>query len=1020
MKYPECRKYYKESKKILDWADHKSFDLENLIWDHKFLLSNKNHNKIILTVDIYDLIVFVLPFIEHITNKNVFTKGIQDEILNGQIARSSLFFSLPQKDNYYPIYIPPIYSNEFFRTMHSPTSLSSTPDLQIQREHFLKKMKRKFGEKKYEKIINNWKEKNISEDDKREVLNLLVEFFPDIMFYITGSLTKGEKLLRLVFQNSIVTFNVREWKAIEKYKKNILKNIEISDFNYFDEEENSSLKRQITDIIGEFRPSWMADIQAIRFVNYLNSHLNEHNIIVLFVSGAWMLNKLFRAKKTENNELISYRIYIKNPYSFASKLNEKDNPLSKYLFDRLSRDTIESIQAFNKEGIKHNSLIDNLESDLNNIILNEDLIEKVKEELKDSNYVSLLNGIDISENDPATNRILIRKVFENEISRNPEEYNNVYYHDKESQLIEGGSFRGIDTFRFYASFREQLNSTIGKEVDPGKIVDMGTNELKVLKGSINKKDRDTILQRCKYNSCEDNENIRKKCKRDGGIDQLFTQVHNIKQIKGRLSSIQLINSLKVFLKKYEGLEIDIFSRDTYKNISENNAEIIINAIKKNEELNKYYIDAIIQLKISLANELLGLLGWSNLHIFRPKKQVFSQQFSDLFHDFTLFPFRVKFVTPALITHIKRIRKIFIKPVATPSPGRLKEFYDLLLELAQRCSPTTENENNFWEEDVDISHLENVSSVERRLIWLILLFCIGYHKQVIHDADYILQEMKDMPLQSEIMVMELQSRIGEMFRIVKDDYQEYYIPLIKVDRLSEIQKKSIAKEHFKQNRIARIFVRYKEWQKKKYHFDSRIWYLFAFATGLLARSSQYREKNWFKNFDKNWAIKACDKALKLLDEEISNKVDNVYKEEDEHFRISIAYNKAYYLSIDGDSKQTEQARAIYDKYKIDEKQLTTMCLRNKGYVFYSSMLVADNLYDIGYFYKIAQENFLKSEEVNPDNFNLTEIFEKDTKTNKSRINTESLEFRLTQETVGLKIDATQLELDYRRLTDKYST
>lgn len=399
---------------------------------------------------------------------------------------------------------------------------------------------------------------------------------------------------------------------------------------------------------------------------------------------------------------------------------------------------------------------------------------------------------------------------------------------------------------------------------------------------------------------------------------------SLTDMREKLFDAHIIQSFKLFLEPYYDCDIDLFVESTYLQTDlREHAPRIINALKTaNEEdtRDKVY-QMILRAMVLMGNEYLGWVGASGLQALSAE----SDTFKKLYMDFTLFPFRVRFNNNRLNESTRQLRRLFASPTGNPDSKDIRLFYAILKEMVTNVSASTQTSKNWWGKRINPLDISDIDSMERRLAVLVLLFALGYCRQVYRDALRIL-DLKSTHLRDEFRIIHLQALIRE-------------------------RMKSTSNLEHRITQVIDIVDKCETWMKDDGVLDPRLLHLSSFAVGTLARHG------WLNKYNRQWTIRRCDDAIKLIQRMLKATTASGHERTDlEHLAGTVLANKAYYLSVDGNRDDIAAAIAIYETHPLPNTTFTGLCMHNMGYAYLRYMECAETVTELDDRYKKASDCF----------------------------------------------------------------
>lgn len=501
---------------------------------------------------------------------------------------------------------------------------------------------------------------------------------------------------------------------------------------------------------------------------------------------------------------------------------------------------------------------------------------------------------------------MIETVFRDKEAQN-EAY--AFWLDESAEKQPTCFFRNLDMFGFYLRYSEGDP----QNAKPDEIV--SKVEKDVLKvQELTKLENRKVIQKAlgKINEGEF----------DPSINTLDRQIKNVAQLRNKLFDSHTTAACSSFMHSYEMGNIHLLQPKTYadRNLGKYK-ELIKNILTAARDYQSEIYKFIVQWKIFFVNEFYGLVDVARLSAMRGDP---ARYFKKDFANFVMFPFRVKFVTEELRNKIADLCKIIEDYPLRQDKGDkyAREFYGVLSDLAQGCSLASTSENHFWKETISLTD-RSEKGMERRLAWLVLLCALGYGKQVEGDAKRIL-EIADVPLKTEFRILHVQAGIRQLLRIQEknEDIDSYAL------------------------KVSHIVDCCKHWSELDR--DPRFIHLAAFAAGTMARSG------WLQKYDRNWVISRCREALNLIEEARSEKMDELERKQQMHLKQTVLANLSYYLAVDGDKTDVEEALRIHEVSDLKAAILTGLCMHNKGYIFFRRMELSETRDEIEENYDSAIE------------------------------------------------------------------
>lgn len=295
---PDCRPFCKEADEFISWVRGRVADLDCLISDHEYLKDHRRNRRIMIAVDFFDILQVCFPYADPIRMEgaDIFQPEKRDKILRELIGRLSLFFGLPdqQKNSYYPIWMPFPYEDEF------GSNLAKYGASRFEGKQVAKQLASLEGEArdKYDKKLMDLFEDLRNGKAPDDFLEFIIGKSRDLFLAISGVQTQGVALSKKMFQKNIVTKSVRDWGLPE----DVCNMIE-SDGEHFgyDEETEAEWIERFRDEARKagtyFRSSWLVDIHTVMLVKHLNWILREENTRVIYVSSAYMVDRVLRANR---------------------------------------------------------------------------------------------------------------------------------------------------------------------------------------------------------------------------------------------------------------------------------------------------------------------------------------------------------------------------------------------------------------------------------------------------------------------------------------------------------------------------------------------------------------------------------------------------------------------------------------------------------------------------------------------------------------------------------------------------
>lgn len=549
---------------------------------------------------------------------------------------------------------------------------------------------------------------------------------------------------------------------------------------------------------------------------------------------------------------------------------------------------------------------------------------------------------------------------------------------KEALKIEKAEyFRDLTIFRLFFRYLGKNNKQPSKDID------------------INKLDAD--IESLGDFSNEGNKKIIKECKINGVHlpEMLSSQIERLIDLKLDLFGAHTVEACNVFLKPFMGDDVSLLSIRQYdtRNLGKytiDTLEVLNNIGLYNQVLQ----DSIIQFKISMVYEYLGWLGASDLGRLNAK----SKRLKKLFIDFTLFPFRISFSTPRLIKDVRRLQELFKYP-KNPNSSEIERFYHLLYDLSRKCT-VFDPKDSYWDDYIDSSDITD-NALERRLVCLVLMFTLGFYEAVYESAEQLYE-------------------ICEKKNIIYfvDEFRIIYIQAIIREAWVKAQKQG-RNLKFRRRAALRVILKFNEWNKqtKGGITDPRILYLVAFASGIVARAPKKGQDSWplkefNKKYDKDWTVDLIQKAAKLLKVVEEKKLmDGKEIDYDEnHLKWSIMANLAYYQAIDGNKADVADAIMLYEEIEkhMSDKELTAICLHNKGFVYSQAIELLDLGNLLHKYYEKAKYYFIESDNRRGDKLDIEKLFKMKIDEIKEIDKTEKREKR---DFIRLDKDSVQLILIY---------
>jgi hypothetical protein len=493
----------------------------------------------------------------------------------------------------------------------------------------------------------------------------------------------------------------------------------------------------------------------------------------------------------------------------------------------------------------------------------------------------------------------------------------------DGQSVTRSFFRGLDVFRFYVKYARQL-ATESQPVHPSTVV-----------GRI---DRDLHTMRALFPDCPD---------RISGIsvlgplpdrtitNSLAAQIDNVRSMKKELISADLVQHVNLLIRSGVHGSLDghyDYGEELLNTRAQVPDEIIDRVLFSLDQVQQEIAEAVVEKEVFLTNEFLGWLGISGLR----DCQADESKLHALFAGFTLFPFRVRFRSAALLEHVNRLKELHRHPSSVSSSVALSTFFGLLSDLASSCASAPRSKHNLWRRQVMISNIEDTAALERRLAFQVILLGLGHYGLVRDDA----RRMSMLPhssLTAEFRISEIQARIGEVLAAGADVNRRTVKEIVEICRT---------------------------WTDRASPPDPRLLHLMAFAGGMMARSSLNGQSKWLEDFGRRDVLATCKKALNVLyqnSSRVDDKAGTGPDWDDRHLIASIMSNMAYYLAVDGSGDDIRCAVDLYRDLPMTDDQLTSLCLHNKGYVFLNQMeMISKSLAEVKSCYELSKQSFLESD------------------------------------------------------------